>query len=402
MGMGSQPRVSQRVTKWITIGSEALGKLYTYNHGFMTKVKAGKNSTVKSRASNIELLRIISMMMVVIVHLDGGCLGIPRLEGDWSGMDGSVLWRMGVESLAFIGVNCFTLISGYFGIRLRWKSVAAYLFECIFYAVGIYSVVCFLTPGLFSWAGLGKSFLVLTHTDLWYVPAYFLLMLLSPLINAGFAGLSRRKGMMLTLAFTVFNLWAGWWWGGKFNASGYTAWQLVMMYCIGRVIAAYKEELYLLPNSQFPSVAGGRYVESAPKVRFGERGRCITSGIWFGCYLVCSVLTVIMGVYDFRRAYSYNQPFVILASVTFFLFFASIRFRSGFVNYAARSAFAVYLLHKSPLIWGRYLRPAIIHLWSLTTLAEFTILVAGITVAVYLVAMLIDMVRRIISRILFQ
>ncbi|MDE6272526.1 MAG: acyltransferase [Muribaculaceae bacterium] len=327
---------------------------------------------IKSRASNIELLRIISMMMVVIVHLDGGCLSIPNLEGDWGRMDVRAFWRLGVESLAFIGVNCFTLISGYFGIRLRWKSVASYLLQCLFYALGIYAVICTITPTMFSWSGLADNCMVLTHTDLWYVPAYFILMLLSPVINGGFDSMSRRRGMLLTGAFVIFNLWAGWWWGGKFNASGYTAWQLVMMYCIGRVISSYKEDILK-----------------------------ISSGwIWMGIYLLCSLATVLLGVYDFRRAYSYNQPFVILASVSFFLFFISLKFRSGIVNYAAKSAFAVYLLHKSPLIWGRYLRPAIVQLWVQTTLAEFSFIIIGITVAIYISAMIIDTIRRYLSGII--
>ncbi len=330
------------------------------------------------RASNVELLRVVCMMMVVVVHLDGGCLGIPDAEGEWSRMDGRTLWRMGVESLAFIGVNCFTLISGFFGIRLRWKSVAGYLFQCLFYAVGIYAAVCWISPGLFSWRGLGESCLVLSHTDLWYVPAYFMLMLLSPWINAGFEAMSRRKGLLLTLAFTGFNLWVGWWWGGKFNASGYTAWQLVMMYCIGRVLASYKEELSR------------------------SRWTWLWPSIYLWIYLLCSFATVAFGVYDFRRAYSYNQPFVILSSVSFFLFFTTLRFRSGIVNYAARSAFAVYLLHKSPLIWGRYLRPGVIHLWTRTSLAEFTILMIAITFAIYLIAMVVDMGRRYLSRLILK
>lgn len=34
------------------------------------------------RQSNMELLRIVSMLMVLAVHIDGASLGLPELGGD--------------------------------------------------------------------------------------------------------------------------------------------------------------------------------------------------------------------------------------------------------------------------------------------------------------------------------
>lgn len=129
------------------------------------------------RQSNIELLRIISMLMVLTVHVDGASLGLPAPDGDFASLSGHDVWRLAVESVAIIGVNCFTMISGYFGIRLRWKSALSFLFECLFYSVAIYIVGCIAFGG-FSWSGWIESWMILSHTDLWYVPAYFGLMLL--------------------------------------------------------------------------------------------------------------------------------------------------------------------------------------------------------------------------------
>lgn len=322
------------------------------------------------RESNVEALRIICMLMVVVVHLDGGSLGLPDLEGDWNAMTYRKFWRLVVESFAFIGVNCFTLISGYFGIRLRWKGVLAFLYECVFYAVGIYIVMSILHRASFTWSGLADSALVLTHTDLWYVPAYFLLMLISPWLNSEFANMSRRNSLYLTLAFTGFTFWAGWWWGGKFNAAGYTAWQLVMMYCLGQALACYREEL--TSRNAMP--------------------------LWGFAYIIFSVGTIILGVYDFRKAYSYNQPMVVAASISFFMFFVNLKIHSHIVsrsiNYAARSAFAVYLIHKSPLIWSGWLRPLMRDLWNTVSLSIFTLWVIVIPVLFYIFAMYIDMIRR--------
>lgn len=192
-----------------------------------------------TRQSNLELLRIVSMIMVVLVHVDGASLGLPQPLGEFGAMSARDVWRLAVESATIIGVNCFTMISGYFGIRLRLRSIAAYLFQCVFYAVGIFSLVWLVFPAKFTLGEWLESWLVLSHTDLWYVPAYFGLMLLSPLLNAGAAALSKSDLKLAVGMFVGFNVWCGWWWGAAFNPTGYTVVQLVMVYLLGRYIGLY-------------------------------------------------------------------------------------------------------------------------------------------------------------------
>lgn len=73
------------------------------------------------RQSNIELLRIVSMLLILIVHIDGASLGLPQPMGDITSITTRDWWRLIVESISIIGVNCFVLILGYFGIRASWK-----------------------------------------------------------------------------------------------------------------------------------------------------------------------------------------------------------------------------------------------------------------------------------------
>lgn len=176
------------------------------------------------------------MLMVLAVHVDGASLGLPEPMGDIASLTARDVWRIVVEAIAIIGVNCFTMISGYFGIRLRRRGVLSFLFQCVFYSVGIYTAVAITFPGQFSWQGWLESWMVLTHTDLWYVPAYFGLMLLSPVLNAGLDALPRRTFAVVLALFIGFNLWCGWWWHGTFNPTGYTLVQLVMVYMIARYI----------------------------------------------------------------------------------------------------------------------------------------------------------------------
>lgn len=324
------------------------------------------------RQSNIELLRIVSMLMIVLVHIDGASLGLPQIEGDFSQLSSRSAWQIGVESLTIIGVNCFTLISGYFSIRLRWRSAAAYLLQCAFYSVGIYILLCLTGRATITPSQLLESAMVLTHTDLWYVPAYFMLMLLAPLINAGFDRLSRRHALYLTLALTAYNVWGGWLWHGGFNPTGYTVMQLVMVYCIGRCLALFRSTL--IDHFRRPAI------------------------MWMGIYLLFTAGTSAFACYNPPMAYAYNQPMVIGAAIAFFLCFASLNIQSNLINTAARSSFAVYLIHKSPAIWGGVMRPTVITLWTTLSLWEFTAAAILLTLAIYLLAMIIDPLRRYIFK----
>jgi len=65
------------------------------------------------RQSNIELLRIISILMIVIHHV--------LVHGIYNAVNNSTLHF--IDSFVIYGVNIFLLISGYFTINLKWKSV---------------------------------------------------------------------------------------------------------------------------------------------------------------------------------------------------------------------------------------------------------------------------------------
>lgn len=321
-----------------------------------------------ARQSGLELLRIVSMFMVLAVHIDGASLGLPMPSGDCGSLTSRHLWQLAVESFAIIGVNCFTMISGYFGIRLRLRSMLMFVGECLFYSVGIY--LLFVATGLrhFSWTGFADSLMVLSHSDLWYIPAYFGLCLLAPFINAGCDGMSRHRLMAVTGVFLLFNVWCGWWWNGQFNPTGYTLIQLVLIYMLGRVVSRF--------------IPVGTHI--------GLKG-VFVSGV---CYFIATACIFMMSLYiPSVKAFAYNSPFVIVATVAFFVIFLGVRFKSRIVNYLALSAFAVYLVHKNPLIWGNYMRPWVIKVWESCSLVEFTLYVLAFMVVCYLFVALIDTLR---------
>ena len=90
----------------------------------------------KERLNNFELLRILSMLMVVFLHV----LSFTGLLSKHSngGFNYYIVW--GLESLSFVAVNCFVLISGYFLIdsSFKWKKIFKLWLKVFFYSIVLF------------------------------------------------------------------------------------------------------------------------------------------------------------------------------------------------------------------------------------------------------------------------
>lgn len=144
----------------------------------------------------------------------------------------------------------------------------------------------------------------------------------------------------------------------------------------------------------------GRYVGvHVPRDRMrGRRGVMLFGG----CYVLLSLLIALHACRNPGMAYAYNSPLVILSSVALLMMFSRMEFTSRTINLMARSAFAVYLVHKAPLIWGNLMRPAVRWMWAAMPLWLFSLSAIGLMAAIYGVCMCADWVRRRIFNALYR
>lgn len=98
---------------------------------------------MKTRNSNIELLRIISMMMIMVLHFLGHSKNV------WEGGVSAdmLLWNLN-ESICISAIAIFVLISGYFGIRFTFRKLLRLYLQCLIWGVVGYLlyVLCANTP----------------------------------------------------------------------------------------------------------------------------------------------------------------------------------------------------------------------------------------------------------------
>lgn len=162
---------------------------------------------MKKRENNLELLRIISMLMVVTLHL----LNFGGLLWKYTTPSGNaaLIWLM--ESLCYVAVNCYVLISGYFLVKSQFKieKLIKLILEVVFYSVFIYLIMVVFKQIEFSFWGLCKSFLPVFFGKYWFVTCYIVLYILFPYLNKLIYSLSKKEYQKLILLLTLmFSLWA--------------------------------------------------------------------------------------------------------------------------------------------------------------------------------------------------
>ena len=207
------------------------------------------------REASFELLRIVLMLMIVTLHYlnQGGFLLEAGCRGDTACRAGNV-----IEAFSIGAVNAFVLMSGYFlsaaktDVRRAGRFYAqVWFYSCLVPLVlGIFGVPV-LEEGLYS--ALRYVFPVLTE-HYWFATAYFVMLLLSPVMNA-FLERAERPALLRTLLIllAVFS-------GVKsvcpaklvFDRYGYDFGWFLVLYLTGGALRRFPE---LFPKSRAASAA---------------------------------------------------------------------------------------------------------------------------------------------------
>ncbi len=162
----------------------------------------------KPREANFELLRILSMWMVVILHTLSRAdalveIGIPlsplRFAGNY------------MESLCIVAVNVYVLLSGYFlsETTFRLQRLGRLLAQVFFYVLLIPAALLLLGQGqsiqINDFWSFFNYILPVSTEHYWFITAYVLLFVFMPVLNAGIHALEQKTFQtMLRIALFFF------------------------------------------------------------------------------------------------------------------------------------------------------------------------------------------------------
>lgn len=309
----------------------------------MREVKKQSRSV---RRANIELLRILAMFMVVVMHYLYQSRVLPE--------NGHVLDSVGVtavvlESFCIVAVNVYVLISGYFlsVSAFSWRRVIRVIAQTLFYTVLIPLILAF--GGVLPFSDvtdlyhLWNSIFPIQSGQYWFVTAYVVMCLFSPVLNAAVQNLEQKRFRQVLAALLLF-------------------------FCIGKTFSPlpFATDRYGYDFGWFLVLyLLGGYIRRFGIPFFKNAGRSF--GIYLGSVIGTAVIQLVLillqrtiqglGYYT-SVPFHYNFLLCLAGAVGLFYAFLHINVKEGkgadFIRWVSPAVFGVYLIHEQADVAQRW------------------------------------------------
>lgn len=332
---------------------------------------------IKERESNLELYRIIVMLLIVAHHyvVNSGLTSAtgPIALQPWSTKS---VFLMLFGAWGKTGINCFVLITGYFMCesRITLKKFIKLLFEVMFYRIFINAVFWIIHTDTFTLVNLLKVIIPVTSVHNGFVNAYLVFFLTIPFLNILIKNMTEKQHVLLVcLLLFMYTFLASF---PLFSVTmNYVSW-FVVLYFIASYIRKYPKsifdntKLWAVLTVGFVLIAALSVVACAYlSVRFNQL-------LYY--YFVCES----------------NRILPLLIGVSAFLLFKNLKIKhSKFINNVSATCFGVLLIHSNndamrTWLWNDVLNT--VEMYNSSWLYVHAILS---TLAIFVICSLIDMVR---------
>ncbi len=322
------------------------------------------------RDSNMELLRIVSMLFIVISH--SFVHGLSH--------DSSCLPDM-MCACGYLGVNCFVMITGYFLVtgRVTISKMLKLWVAILTYSLGLYILVCWISPHeAVSMTGISRACRPVTMSSYWFVSVYILLMLISPFLNMFLKSLESKDFLVyLTVLFVLVAIvpysFSMPWQGGRLPF-------FILLYSVAAFVRLHGDGLRMIPVRRWLFLFAA--------------GSILAGGLAFIRHEYSGMMPgLIRYVVNWAIWNMYSPLHLCLA---FCLLMAFSLMPVGFskkINLVAASALGVYLTHDHnslrPLLWN-----GILHVKEQADSPWLLPYCLGASVVVYIACTLIEFLRQ--------
>lgn len=284
------------------------------------------SSAKENRQSNIELLRIISVILIILYHLSRNA--VPTSTAD------SIITNI-LSPWGMLGANCFIAISSYFLTEQRFRTsrivgifIQMLTYGLIFLAVRL--VYDYVTKGapIFSnfvqlfCDGLGAPFWV---TRYWFIWTYILLCIVSPFLNILLNSLSKKGHAVFLVSISFIIIY-----GTFSNGNGIVADLAYFIY-----IYAFISYIKKFPNT------------------FIEKHSVSGSIIMTLIFIVSKILLKFFPIFKSRIFYSVfdtnrHSAYMVIMSLFVFCAFKNMKMKqSRIINSLALHSLGIYLFHEN-------------------------------------------------------
>lgn len=162
----------------------------------------------KQRNANMDLLRIVSMLLIVFLHsIDHS--GV--LENEVNCGNGMYFYVRFTYALCQVCVNIYIMLSGYFMVKskFRLQKLVTLWMETVFYSLLLR--IIFILAGIkpFSIASLVSCFVPILTGRYWFLTIYVGMYLISPFLNTLINAMDKKQhGLLNVCLFGLMSLWS--------------------------------------------------------------------------------------------------------------------------------------------------------------------------------------------------
>ena len=342
------------------------------------------------RNSNLEMLRIVSMLMIIIFHLliHAG-IADPK-EPTLNTLVSTVGCTFGLAA-----VVAFTMITGYFMVtqKITVTKILRLLVEVWFYsiAIGVLALILLGSPIDETW--IKATFFPIFTDQYWFISAYVMLVILSPFINKCLNSITAKQHLLLVLVLLVISF-------GLFSIHTTFVMSkhltLIVVYIIAAFIRLHPQEVFLNLRNSLMVLAYAigsilllsvlvNYLIYDKSLGWGPAAQIVAGMILVAAIAFClradkdrmfsrlfATVVALMPLpmfldlgYLTRSEVMFNyigvmSGLTLLLGMALFLVFLNMKPRTNrVVNWIAASTFAVYLIHENPqffrVIWSDWL-----------------------------------------------
>ena len=338
----------------------------------------------KERMANLEVLRCVAMMMVVVLHYLGKGGLLPDLTAPLSVQD-MVAWLL--EACCIVAVNVYMMISGYFLCESSFKlsRLLTLWLQLWLYSVGI-GVLAVVT-GIVPAAEVSTHYYLtllfpVTMGHYWFLTAYLFLYILLPFVGMGLRRMTKQQFQVaLVLLFVTFCLLKSVLpFRLEEDGKGYDCLWYLCVFCA----AAYLRR-FGIPFLQKKSRALLLYLIGI----FGTFGEAMLLHLF---YLKTGSLELILKI-----PYEYNHIFPFLASLGLFCLFLDSSIQGKIGSVAVRIALeAGECIWRSAAIWVRYAWQKWLGVEQIDGVLPLLLWTVLVVVVVFVLGILLDFVRKAI------
>ncbi len=327
-----------------------------------------------TRQSNMELLRILAMLMVVSLHASTkgfGWIAVWKMHRDPEQWTFVALSTM----LCIACVNVFVLITGWFGTHFKWKGVWKLVSQTVVVSLCMYAVVWLLGAEMPHTFKEGVEVM----WGYWFVRSYLLLYMLSPLLNSFVEHTNEKQlgGFLLTyyaffipMSYIDDNI-----------GIGYNTMSFIGLYLLARYLRLYGvERLRHVPTWLF----------------WAGWGAVVATGT------LIMTLTAQFASHATTDITAYSCVLVIASAVLLLLAFSRLKIQnerlSRCINWVAAGSFTVYLTHEQLFLRKPFANAVkqIIHDVNQPVLCSLAVL--GFILAIFAASVCLDWGRRSLGK----